>query len=325
MAFGSGLAGQFGMVAESVYGTLVTPTRFLEFNSESLKADLGHLESKGIGTGRYLKTLRHKDYIRGASGSVEMDVMTLGFGLPLQMALGSYANAVVSGTERKHTIQPAADGIDGDFFTAQFGRPDISGTVQPFNYEGCKVVDWELKAAIDDWLKLGLTIDAETEQTSTALASASYLSGARPFSFVDGALTINGSAISVRGFNIKGANAIKTDRRFMGNVKKEPLCNGEGTVMGELQFEHEALTRHGQLVAGTELTNLVLTFDSGIPISGGSGNYRLVVTVAAFYFLEGPKNVSGPDVIGETMQFKAVNDGSNPVIKCEYYNTESAA
>lgn len=325
MAFGSGLAGQFGMVAESVYGTLVTPTRFLEFNTEGLKANLGHLESKGIGSGRYLKTLRHKDYIRDASGPLEMDVMTLGFGLPFQMMLGGYANASVSGTERKHTVQPGTDGIDGDFFTCQVGRPSIDGTVHPFNYEGCKVVDWELKAAIDNWLKLGLNIDAQTEQTSTALASASYLSGARPFSFVDGALTIGGSAVSVRGFSIKGANAIKTDRRFIGNTKKEPLCNGEGTIMGELQFEHEALTRHGQLVAGTELANLILTFDTGVAISGGSGNYKLVVTIAAFYFLEGPKNVGGPDVITETMQFKAINDGSNPVIKLEYYNTESAA
>lgn len=325
MAFGSGLSGQFGMVAESTYGTLVTPTRFLEFNTESLKADLGHLESKGIGSGRYLKTLRHKDYVRGASGSIEFDLMTLGFGLPLKMALGGYANALVSGSEYKATITPGTTGVDGLFFTGQIGRPDISGTVRPYNYEGCKVTGWEIKAAIDEWVKLVLDVDAETEQTSTGLASASYVSGARPFSFVDGSWTLAGSGISIRGFSIKGNNAVQTDRRFIGNTKKEPLCNGEAMVTGELQFEHEALTRHGQLVAGTEIQNLIGTFDTGIAIPSGAGNYKLVITIALLFFQEGPVNVDGPDVIDEVIQFKALNDGTNPVIKLEINSTESAA
>lgn len=326
MGIGSGLGGQFGMSAEVTYGTLVTPARFLEFNTESFKTDLAQLESRGIGTGRYLKPSRHKSYIKGAAGSIEFDVMTLGFGLPLKMALGgNTVTQVSSSSEYKHLIQPAATGLAGLMSTMQIGRPSIDGTVRPYNFLGCKVVDWELKADLDDWLKLVLGIDAKSVETSTALASASFASGAEPFTFAEGALTINGAAISVRNFSIKGHNALKTDRRYIGNTKAQPLANGEWTVMGTLGFEFEALTRYAALVAGTEQADLVITLDTGLAIPSGVANYRIVITVKAFFYQDGQPAIGGPDVLQETLTFKALDDGTNPIVKIEYYTTDTAA
>jgi hypothetical protein len=324
MGIGSGLGGQLGFADESTYGTFVSPTRFLEFNSESIEADIARLESKGIGSGRYLRSSRQKGYVRGAAGSIELDVMTKGFGQLFKYMLGSYANTLVAGSERKATITPDANALQGVFFSTQVGRPATDGTVHPFNYEGCKITSWELKADIDDWLKLTLGIDAETEQTATALAAASYVAGAEPFAFSEGAVTINGSAVRVRRFSLKGENALKTDRRFIGNQKREPLANGEWVVSGELEFEFEDLTRHAALVAATQIEDLVITFTTPTVIAGG-GPYKLVAAVPGFSWTGGTPKIGGPDVIGEVLQLKALNNGADPVVQLDYHSTDTAA
>ncbi len=54
MVIASGLGAQLGLGEESSYNTPVVVPRFLEFNSEGLDADVGVIESRGLGTGRFL-------------------------------------------------------------------------------------------------------------------------------------------------------------------------------------------------------------------------------------------------------------------------------
>lgn len=326
MVIGSGLAGQFGMVAEVTYGTPVVVTRFLEFNNESFKADLAHIESRGIGTGRFLKPSRHKSYIKGAMGSIEFDVMTKGFGLPLKMALGQDTPTVVSASsEYLHTIIPESGALTGLMFTAQVGRPDVGGTARAFTYEGGKVTDWEIKAELDGYLKLVLGCDFETVQTGTALATASFATGAEPFDFSEGAVTIGGVTVKVRSFSLKGTNALKTDRRYVGNTKAQPIANGEFTVTGSLAFELEDLTRYAALVAGTEAADLVITFTSPTAIPSGVGAFKIIISLKAFFYTDGMPNIGGPDVIPEVLQFKALDNGTNPVVQILYSTTDTTA
>lgn len=325
MAIGSGLGGQIGFVEEVTYGTYVAPTRFLEFNSESLKPDVVHVESRGIGTGRHLRSTRHKEYIKGAAGNVTLDVKTKGFGLLFKHMLGSYANAAVTGNEYKGTITPDANGKAGLSLTAQVGRPDIGGTVRPYNYEGVKVVGWELMAELDNPLRLSLDLDAETEQTSSALETASYPTGDEIFVMSEGAITLAGSTIHVKKFSLKGAEGLATDRRFIGNLKKEPLANAEAMITGQLGFEFEGLTRRGQWVAGTNVANLIATFTSPTSTGGGGGPFKMVVTVPLIMWSDGSPAIGGPDILQEEMNFKAVYNGTDAIAKIEYHSTDQAA
>jgi hypothetical protein len=325
MAIGSGLGGQIGFAEETTYGTYVAPTRFLEFNDESLKADVVHVESRGIGSGRWLRTARHKEYVKGAAGSVEFDVKTKGFGLLFKHMLGDYTNANVVGNEQKATIVPDANGKAGLKLTTQVGRPDIGGTVRPFSYEGCKITGWEFSASLDDPLRLSIDIDAETEQTASALASPSYPTGDEIFVMSEGAVTLNGSTIHVKSFSLKGAEGLATDRRFIGNLKKEPLANAEAMVTGELEFELEGLTRHGQWLAGTEIPNLVVTFTTPTSTGGGGGPFKLVLTVPLLKFDDGGSNLDGPEIVGEEMSFKALKASGSPIAQIEYFSTDTAA
>ena len=324
MGIGSGLGAQIGFAEESTYGTPVTVTRFLEFNNESVKTELAQVTSMGLGRGRFQRTGRQKTVIKGASGSVEFDLMTKGFGMVLKHCLGGYANTSIAGSERKALITPDANGLAGLSLTTQIGRPSIDGTCRPFTYEGCKVASWELKNAVDDKVVLIVNLDAETVGTATGLATPSYASGAEIFAFSECAATLNGASIAIREFSIKGENGLATDRRRLGNTKGEPIAAAFAKISGTLDFEFEDLARYGQMVAGTEVANLILTFTTPTVISGG-GPALFKITIPLLVFSGESPNASGPEIIREPMTFIAIDDGTNPVITLEQRTTDTAA
>lgn len=324
MAIGSGLGAQIGVAEESTYGTPVTVTRFLEFNNESVKTELAQVTSMGLGRGRFQRAGRQKTVIKGASGSIEFDLMTKGFGMVLKHCLGGYANTSIAGSERKALITPDANGLAGLSLTTQIGRPSVDGTVRPFTFEGCKVTSWELKNAVDDKLVLIVNLDAETVGTGTSLATATYASGAEIFAFSECAATLNGASIALREFSIKGENGLGTDRRRLGNTKGQPLAAAFATISGSLDFEFEDLARYGKLVAGTEVSNLILTFTTPTVISGG-GPALFKITIPLLVFSGESPNASGPEIIREPMTFIAIDDGTNPVITLEQRTTDTAA
>jgi hypothetical protein len=86
----SGLDAQLGFAEETAFGTIVAPTRFAEFNSEGITASYARVESNGLRPGRrYRSDSRFTTYIEGASGDIELEVGSKGFGLLLKHMLGS--------------------------------------------------------------------------------------------------------------------------------------------------------------------------------------------------------------------------------------------
>lgn len=323
MVIATGLGAQLGIGEESAYGAPAAVSRFYEFNSEALEADVAVVESRGLGTGRFLRADREKRYIKGAGGQVELDVQTKGLGLLLKHCLGSYANSLVAGSERSALITPAPDALKGLSLTVQVGRPDVSGVCRPFTYTGGKVVDWQLKCDLDQALKLAVTLDFATVETGTPLAVASYPASSEVFVFTEGTLTVGGVSTFVKSASVKGTNALATDRRGLGNVKREPLANGEAVIDGELECEFEDLAAYAAWVAGTQ-AQLVLTFTSPTIIAGG-GPFKLTVTIPKVAYRGSTPKVGGPEVVMQPRPFKALADGVNPIVTIEQRTTDTAA
>lgn len=321
MAIPSGLSSQIGVVGESVYGTFVTPTRFLEFLSESLTVDKQVLESRSIGS-MFLKSGRARHYIKGGGGQIEIPFMNKGMGLLLKHALGGAAIAQVGATAQwLQTFTPAADGGAGDFLTVQKGLADTGGTVRPFNYVGSKVTVWELHQVIDANLLLRLTFDAKSVQTAGALATASYPADLTPLSFIDATLTIDDVAVCVREFTVTGTRAMNVDRRCLGNTKREPVANGEFTITGTILREFEGTEQYDAWIAGTPAA-LEVTYEYGD--TGDGEPFGLTITIPeVFYTGETPK-ANGSDITMQNLPFKALDNGTDPVITLLYSSTDVA-
>lgn len=310
---GSGVGSQFGFKAETTYGTPVTVDRFVEFNTESLVDEMEYLQSYGIGSGRVARSTLMTAVKTGASGSIEFDVLTKGMGLLFKHWLGAAANAQQGGTAEY--LQTYTLALTGNLLalTAQVAVPDTGGTIRTKTAEGVVVTAGTLSAALSEIVKLSLDVVAEQMVDTTAVATASYASGRAPFVYSQGALTVGGSSIIVKSFDVTVDNGFDTDRRGIGSTfRRQPIHAGATVITGNLDAEFESLTNWDAFLAGT-LAQLVLTFTGGtIPTT--SNPYKLVVTIPKIYYTGTTPTVGGPDIIRQPLPFAALYDGSsNPI------------
>src|SRR5215831_19140768 len=133
MSLASGLAAQIGYGEESVVGTYLAPTRFLEFNDESLALDQQLIKSSGLrAANRMLRTDREAKGRRTVAGTVNHEIQSKGFGLLLKHMHGKAAVITTPATgtlTRDQTFDGLGDPT-GLSMTVQKGVPDNSGTVR---------------------------------------------------------------------------------------------------------------------------------------------------------------------------------------------------
>lgn len=313
MAIGTGLSAQFGMAAQVAYGTFVSPTRFLEFNSESIKHNVRKAYTRGLGD-RFQRSSRVRTYVDGAQGSVEFDFMNQNMGLLLKALMGA-VNTAGAGPDYTHTFTPDSDGLAGEFYSVQMGRPSTDGTIRPFNYIGGKLLQADFSCAYGANLKVGTNWDFHSVETSTAIAAVSIDADAVPLSFIDGTITFDATEIEVKAANWSVQNALNVERKFIGLTKREPIQNGEIMVSGSLEMEFEDMTYVNKYIAGT-VGKLVLNFAYGD--IGGSVPFELEVTLEEIEFTADTPTVGSSDVLALPLSWKALYDGTNPIIKFDY-------
>lgn len=320
MAIGSGISSQVGMAAETAYGTYVPPVKFMEFNSEGIVPEVNIRYTRGLGD-RVQRSSRVRHLPRGAAGPIEVDVQNKGAGFLLSRCLGTVVSAQVGATtEYTHTITPdTANGMTGMGTTVQVGRPSIDGVVRPFNYLGGKVTDWTLQCGINENLRLSTTFDFKGREEASALAAASYPAGTTAFTDLDAAITVDGTALRIKSFSLTGANALDTGRWFQGNFKREPIANGELAITGELGAEFEDLAYYNRWLAGTTAA-LVVTYSYGIIT--GAAPFKLVTTLPVVEFTGSAPTVGSSEVLQQSLPFKALSNGTDPLIRWVYHTTD---
>lgn len=311
MAIPSGLSAQIGFVDESAYGTAVTVTRFYEFRDESLKSDISRIESSALRAGtRVLRSDRWTPGKKSVGGDVTFELANKSFGLLLKHMFGGVVTSQPSAgpdpTVYDHTFTPGDLPVS---LTGQVGRPDVGGTVRPFTYGGLRVSDWELSCGIDEIATIKTSFVGQTEDTATALATASYPSTLSLLTFVNGTLTVGGGATNVKSISLKGATGL-ADRYFLGSqLRSQPLENALRKYDGKMDLEFESLTAYNRYVNGTE-ASVVLLFQ-GATIST-TFKYQLQITMNCRFDGETPA-ISGPDIVGLSMPFMVTDTGSSSI------------
>ncbi|MGH3693237.1 MAG: phage tail tube protein [Pseudonocardiaceae bacterium] len=341
MSTGSGLDAQLMVGQESVWGTAVTPTRALEFNSESIKLDPTWLEPTGLRVGtKYKRASRARISRRSVSGDVELEFATKGMGPLLKNMLGSLVGPtqIASTTAYKQIATP------GDFrglgLTVQVGRPEASsGTVRPFTFAGMKVGKWEFNLKDNAIPTLKLTLDGKSEATATALAAASYLTGASVFDFSQASLKLGGTAATASGetaitsgvavatiikdITIAGEAPMAIDRFGIGNagLKAEQLENSHPAITGKLSAEFSKTELYDVFTAGNPVALQLDLTGAAIGVSGS--NFLLSFILPAIKLKSAPAQVSGPDIVQMSTDFEAYSDEVNPVIQIKAVSDET--
>ena len=330
MSIRSGLAAQLGAASETTWGTAVTPDHFYEFLSEDINLKVDRLESKGLRVNnRVLRTDRWAATQQRIEGKIDFEVPTKGMSLWLKNALGSTTITTPSGATNARLHRSTLADPYGLGLTVQVGRPDSSGTVQPFTYAGVKVDQLSLSNSVGDFLKAEINLVGKSESTGTSLATATYpiTSGSAAYQYLNwtqGAITIGGSAVGVvTDIKIDINNNIKSDRYFLGAATmSEPIIAAMTEISGSVTVEFDGLTSYNRFVNGT-VAALTATWTGATAIE--STTYpSLLVNLANVRFDGDTPNVKGPDVITHDLKFKALYDGTNGPIVIDYTTSDTA-
>lgn len=266
-----GFNGQFGLKAESTYGTAVVVDRFYELLNEEIDFDPTRVESEGIRSGQ--RHIRSDDWTTGVgrvSGGLDLELATKNMALLFKHLLGT-VNTSGAGPYT-HVITPGDK--TGLGLTMQSGRPGSGGTVHPYTWAGCKLTGGELTFEVDKIAKLHLDVLGKSQTTATGLASASYTASNNVLAYSHGALTVAAAAIKAKSGSIKWDIPMADDRIFVGDTTiNEPLENGRREASFSLDCEFEDLTAYNRIVNGTEAA-LSLAFTRSSDSITVAGNVR---------------------------------------------------
>lgn len=320
---------QFGIKAESTFGTAVTVDRFYEVSGETLRLDMARVRSAGRrASQRVHRSDRFMPYKKGVSGSFTLDVPTKGFGVLLNMITGGTASVgslVDSNYAQTHTLGTHL----GKMFTAQMNKPHTDATDKAFTFEGCKVTQAVFACDVDGVLTCEVTIVGEDLNTTDALASVSY-TASRVFAWKDAAMTVAGSATEVRDWRTTITIPYNTDERYFlrsSALMKQPLENDLVTVMTEFTIDHANLTQYDRFRSATSagaLAALATTF-TGDVLTGATTYPSIVFTVPAgdFEEVDGP-NVQQNAMLTQRYRVLALDNGTDAPLTVTYTATDSA-
>lgn len=342
MATGSGLDAQIGVASETTWGTGVTPTRFVEFISETLTHQTTWVEPTGIRpTRKYKRGPRISKSRESVSGQVTVELATKGMGklIAHMLASGVTATTQIDATAAYEQIHTPGD-HRGKGLTIQVGRPEPgTGTVRPFTYNGCKISGWNINVTDNAVPSLGLTVDGQAEDTVTALATASYLSGSRVFSYRQATLKLGGTPTTASGettiadgvalatvartFSLSGTTPFATERFGIGTagLKREQLENGTPTMMVNLGTEF----------AKTELYDVYKAADEPFPLQftltgdliEGAHSFMFDVILPAVLIKTAPPQVGGPDIVQMGTELEVYDNEVDPPIQIKIVSDET--
>jgi len=160
-----------------------------------------------------------------------------------------------------------------------------------------------------------------TTPTYTAVASAA------PFAFTGAnTLTLGGSAVAaVKKFSVKPTNPSKTDRFYLGSsgVKAEQVDNAYRTVTGTLECEFTSLSALYAAYAAD--TGLAFQFKViGDYIASTSTPYSVQIDMPKIFLDGDTPNVTGPDILTQTVPFVALYDGTNSALTITNVTSDTA-
>lgn len=298
MALKSGMNSSLGLVAESVYGTYIAPTRWIPHVKAPLDHMIDRLESEGIMAGR--RVLDADQWSAGNIGvklPLELELYDRSIGLLFTHMFGSVVTSGVG--PFTHTFTPGD--LTGKSLTMQIGTPNTNdGTVHPFSLLGCKIDEWELGLEAGKTATLGVDVVAKSVTTAQSLAAVSYATGIGiGMTFVGASVTLAGSAYKTEKMTLKGNNGLNTDRRFIGDQTiDEPLEAKLREYTGTISSELFDLTAYNRFVNGTTAA-LIFALAKGTATATATMNVR--------FDGDAPK-VDGRDIVKNELPFKSIGD-----------------
>jgi hypothetical protein len=267
------------------------------------------------------------NWVHGYAGPLSMPVLSKGFGMLLEHMLGLVTTGATVDAVTPHTGTVAT--LCGKGLVVQVNRPlgACGDTPQAFTFEGGKIAKWTLKQEQGGVVMFEADLLFEAGGTAVALATASYPASAEFIPWANTGLTIGGTAVPVKSWEVSCDNKLDGDRKkIRGSVQRqEPVETAPREIMFKCEADFEALaTAYNRVTAATaagQQAAVVITADAPTLV-GVSAFAGLTITMSAVRFDEASNNVDGPGIISQTISGKALVPAAGSFLSVLYRSAD---
>jgi hypothetical protein len=319
-----------GVASESEYGKYTKPTtRFLEIESESLALTKNYIETLLIASNQaFMPESGHRAVSRIVGGDINLPFFDKGgMGTFFNMLHGEEVKPakVEEGKAYKQVHKIGTSEPFGKSLTAQVGRPELNeGTVEVFNYLGCKIPSLTISAATGDIAKLAITVMGRDEEVTDPLETASYTAGALPFTFQQMELKAKGVKLADVADCTIAITVPQPERYRLGNegLTSEPIINAamEGSATATADFS--SMESHKRYLE-EEVVELLLV-GIGADIDAEKNPAKVEVLLSAAKQISSAPSLAGPDIVSESLEFKALDGGTKAPIEVTIVSEDTA-
>jgi len=333
MGLGSGLSSQLGFAEESsAYGTYATPTKFIPVSSFEVRRRSHRTQGQGIRVGG-LAPLGglHGETHNDAMGSASFEVTNRGMGILYQVLMGgsTVTPSQQAATAAYEAVFPIGD-TAGWSVTMQGGVPLATpgGAVNPFTLLGGKILSMEFSCRVGELLTCSMELDGASFTTSESLATASFPTGLKPFTFQQATISAGTyesetSVSGIKGFTLRISRPHDTERFYLGGgaTKTEPALNAFAEISGTLEMDYldDTFVDH---VANATSPALLFKFEGATIESTYKDTFQ--VSIPQAQVTEGNPSVSGPGTVSSSFNFSTTDDGTNAAATITTINEDSA-
>lgn len=296
MATTTGLGSGFSIKKETTWGTPVVPTVAVPMIGDTLKSDIKRVEAKTLKGGNRLEP--SSSWRPGATiGAGDIQTLLWASGANFWGAmLGTMVDAGAGPFTHTATPGPVLPS-----YTIQVGFGGVSASFARLQAVGAVVDSWQVKAATNAPVTLGMTWAYKNDvlAASTALAG-SYPSAQVPYGYMD--TVISGGALPagcVEAITFTGNNNLLKDQVCLGSTSlTQPVPNGFGTITGVMDtlLVANSVADYLLYTANVELS-LITTFTAGAKTMVITCNVRIDGTTPT---------VAGEGVVKVPIPFKVM-------------------
>lgn len=265
-----------GIATETVFGTAVNPTRYIDVESGNVETTPARVLGESARGTRW----QYRDELTGLDYTFTWELWSAPnhIGENLYYALGSVSTATLSGSEKRHTITPASSLPS---FTISIDRN--VGASPTFRLAGSKINSLSLENTARDILRLTVEGSGQKHDFAAAISpgDADYPS-VRPFQFKDLAISKGYAGVApssdqtIERFMLSIVNNLVTDKVTAdGTDYISGLPEGVLEVTGAFDREFEDVTDFNNFVSDSQL-DMVATWTGP---SMGTNPYRLQLDI----------------------------------------------
>lgn len=311
-----------GTAQETAWGTAITATAYLEFNSESINKVIDRQILDGMNCSR--NPIRHIHGNENISGSVEFNLnpaadSTVHF-LRLTMG-GTITSAGDANTGYSHTF------TQGDFgsaqakqgLTLQIQRGQSTTGDQLYQYSGVRVNQMTIKGEIDNAVIATCDVIGRIGTTSADSLTCA-LPIINPFNWkhveIRSAATVTaldsaGVTETCMGFELSINNNLISDNnvRSLGHTQLDQLPAGKLEVMLKLTQRYDTFTAYNRGNANSYTAyGIYMISDQTAGSAAGGTTYSMIMRIPRGYAKSNNVVVGGPDVLTEEYEIQSIGD-----------------